>query len=56
MSFIGKDQVPAPKLKNVVLKPDQWQSAYHQCIQVCVCVHVCVLSVCVLLVYTVQAQ
>ncbi len=34
MSFIGKDQVPAPKLKNAQLKPDQWNSAYHQCVQV----------------------
>ena len=34
MSFIGKDQHPAPKLKDVHLSSDQWKSAYHQCIQV----------------------
>ena len=54
MSFIGKDQVPAPKLKNVVLKPDQWQSAYHQCVQVhctctctCMCEHYYTKSTCI---------
>ena len=39
MSFIGKDQHPAPKLKDVHLSSDQWKSAYHQCIQVHVHLH-----------------
>lgn len=33
MSFIGKDQVPAPKLKDSQLTQDQLKSAYHQCVQ-----------------------
>jgi len=34
MSFIGKDQQPAPKLKDAVLSPRQLQLAYEQCVQV----------------------
>lgn len=34
MSFIGKSQQPAPKLKDAVLSPRQLQLAYEQCIQV----------------------
>lgn len=34
MSFIGKNQQPAPKLKDAVLSPRQLQLAYEQCIQV----------------------
>ncbi|CAG4988323.1 unnamed protein product [Colias eurytheme] len=30
MSFIGKDNKPAPKLRDVILKPDQWESVYHE--------------------------
>ena len=34
MSFIGKDQKPAPKLKDAVLSLRQLQKAYEQCVQV----------------------
>ena len=34
MSFIGKDQKPAPKLKDAVLSSRQLQQAYEQCVQV----------------------
>ena len=34
MSFIGKNQQPAPKLKDAVLSPRQLQQAYQQCVQV----------------------
>ena len=34
MSFIGKDQKPAPKLKDAVLSSRQLQQAYQQCVQV----------------------
>ena len=34
MSFIGKDQKPAPKLKDVVLSSRQLQQAYEQCVEV----------------------
>ncbi|XP_004080865.1 serine/threonine-protein kinase RIO3 [Oryzias latipes] len=30
MSFIGKDHVPAPKLKDAMLSPDDMKAAYHQ--------------------------
>ncbi|XP_063829261.1 serine/threonine-protein kinase RIO3 [Ostrinia nubilalis] len=30
MSFIGKDNKPAPKLKEVILKPEKWQSVYNE--------------------------
>ncbi|XP_045500462.1 serine/threonine-protein kinase RIO3 [Colias croceus] len=30
MSFIGKDNKPAPKLRDVILKPEQWESVYHE--------------------------
>lgn len=30
MSFIGRDRKPAPKLKDVILKPEKWQSVYHE--------------------------
>lgn len=33
MSFIGKDQHPAPKLKDVSLTSDQWTRAYKQCVE-----------------------
>jgi RIO kinase 3 len=34
MSFIGKDQCPAPKLKECQLTSEQFKSAYHQCVQI----------------------
>ncbi len=34
MSFIGQDQKPAPKLKDVRLSSDSMMSAYQQCIHV----------------------
>lgn len=34
MSFIGKDNCPAPKLKDSNLSAEQLKSAYHQCVQV----------------------
>lgn len=33
MQFIGKNQVPAPKLKDAKLNPDQLCSAYEQVVQ-----------------------
>ncbi|KAI5624128.1 serine/threonine-protein kinase RIO3, partial [Silurus asotus] len=33
MSFIGQNQVPAPKLKDVVLSPEDMTDAYHQVVQ-----------------------
>lgn len=33
MSFIGKDSVPAPKLKDAVLNDTDLRSAYNQCVQ-----------------------
>ncbi|XP_038222273.1 serine/threonine-protein kinase RIO3 [Zerene cesonia] len=30
MSFIGKDNKPAPKLRDVILKPEQWESVYNE--------------------------
>lgn len=45
MSFIGKDQCPAPKLKEADLSPDQVKSAYHQCVQVmcgCMIINLCI--------------
>ena len=35
MSFIGNEQRPAPKLKDVVLTTSQGTRAYEQCIEVC---------------------
>lgn len=40
MSFIGKDQCPAPKLKECQLNDDQLKSAYHQCVKVMIIVFV----------------
>ena len=34
MSFIGQDTVPAPKLKEANLTPDQMNDAYKQCTKV----------------------
>ena len=34
MSFIGKDQKPAPKLKDAVLSSRQLRQAYQQCVEV----------------------
>ena len=34
MSFIGKDQHPAPKMKDVTLTSGQKTNAYEQCIEV----------------------
>jgi len=34
MSFIGKDQKPAPKLKDAVLSSRQLQQAYKECVEV----------------------
>lgn len=34
MSFIGKDHVPAPKLKDVVLGSEEMRQAYRQVLQV----------------------
>ena len=34
MSFIGKDQKPAPKLKDAVLSSNQFEKAYQQCVEV----------------------
>ncbi|CAB3252907.1 unnamed protein product [Arctia plantaginis] len=30
MSFIGKEGIPAPKLKDVMFKPEKWQSVYNE--------------------------
>lgn len=34
MSFIGKNHVPAPKLKDAVLSSEDLKDAYHQVLQV----------------------
>ena len=34
MSFIGRDQRPAPKLKEATLSQEEMTSAYHQTIEV----------------------
>ncbi len=34
MSFIGRDRVAAPKLKDAPLSASQLQSAYSQCVEV----------------------
>ena len=34
MSFIGQDQRPAPKVKEVRLSQEEMTSAYQQCIEV----------------------
>lgn len=34
MSFIGHDQVPAPKLKEVKLSEEEMKDAYHQTLHV----------------------
>ena len=34
MSFVGKDEKPAPKLKDAILTPDEWTIAYKQTYQV----------------------
>lgn len=36
MSFIGQDQVPAPKLKEVKLSSEEMKEAYYQTLHVCV--------------------
>lgn len=36
MSFIGHDQVPAPKLKEVKLSSEEMTEAYYQTVHVCV--------------------
>jgi RIO kinase 3 len=36
MSFIGKDSVPAPKLKDAKLNVDELKKAYDQCVQILV--------------------
>ena len=42
MSFIGKNQQPAPKLKDAVLSSRQLQLAYQQCVEVLSCqLHYC---------------
>ncbi|XP_035444122.2 serine/threonine-protein kinase RIO3 [Spodoptera frugiperda] len=33
MSFIGKDNKPAPKLRDVILKPEKWQSVYNEVVE-----------------------
>nr|XP_026501032.1 serine/threonine-protein kinase RIO3 [Vanessa tameamea] len=33
MSFIGKDNKPAPKLRDVIMKPDKWPSVYNEVIE-----------------------
>ncbi|CAG9788503.1 unnamed protein product [Diatraea saccharalis] len=33
MSFIGKDNKPAPKLRDVILKPEKWESVYHEVVE-----------------------
>lgn len=30
MSFIGKDSIPAPKLKDAILSPEKWKSVYKE--------------------------
>ncbi|XP_075980219.1 serine/threonine-protein kinase RIO3 [Anticarsia gemmatalis] len=33
MSFIGKDNKPAPKLRDVILKAEKWQSVYNEVVE-----------------------
>ncbi|XP_049876055.1 serine/threonine-protein kinase RIO3 [Pectinophora gossypiella] len=33
MSFIGRDNKPAPKLRDVILKPEKWQSVYNEVVE-----------------------
>lgn len=33
MSFIGKDNKPAPKLRDVILKPEKWESVYNEVVE-----------------------
>lgn len=37
MSFIGQDQVPAPKLKDVTLSSEDMKKAYYQILNVSQC-------------------
>lgn len=39
MSFIGKDHVPAPKLKDVVLSSDDMNNAFYQVLHVRAILH-----------------
>lgn len=42
MSFIGHDQVPAPKLKEVKLSTEEMKEAYYQTLRVsCACCEQC---------------
>lgn len=34
MSFIGKDHVPAPKLKDAMLSPEEMKNAFYQVLHV----------------------
>lgn len=34
MTLIGTDLTPAPRLKDVNLKPEEWQEVYHKCIKI----------------------
>jgi len=50
MSFIGEGQNPAPKLKDAKLSDAEYELVYDQCVQVCLILHVYLLSViCVML-------
>ncbi|XP_046969229.1 serine/threonine-protein kinase RIO3 [Vanessa cardui] len=33
MSFIGKDNKPAPKLRDVIMKPEKWPSVYNEVVE-----------------------
>lgn len=33
MSFIGKDNKSAPKLRDVIMKPEKWESVYHEVVE-----------------------
>ncbi|XP_068617767.1 serine/threonine-protein kinase RIO3 [Battus philenor] len=33
MSFIGRDNKPAPKLRDVILNPDKWESVYNEIVE-----------------------
>ncbi|CAH2043132.1 unnamed protein product, partial [Iphiclides podalirius] len=33
MSFIGRDNKPAPKLRDVILKPEKWESVYNEIVE-----------------------